>query len=121
MTKEQIAKLGDEELLSMLLIEDHNIESCYRKRDQMKDCESFMELFKTFCDSYEEIHKEILNRIALGHSRPVKEMKEIEAWRIVKRHKLLNYVLKNEACANMYQLDENEKQLLKELIDEKEA
>lgn len=81
MTKEQIAKLGDEELLSMLLIEDHNIESCYRKRDQMKDCESFMELFKTFCDSYEEIHKEILRRMKKLEYRELslKELKEIVA------------------------------------------
>lgn len=48
------------------------------------------------------------------------ECKEIEkslkALKIIKDHKLLNYVLKNEKCANMYHLSKEEKDLLKEAI-----
>lgn len=35
---------------------------------------------------------------------------------IIKEHKLLNYILKNEKCANMYNLSEEEIETLKEFI-----
>ena len=34
---------------------------------------------------------------------------------IIKKHKLLNYVLKNEKCANMYHLSKEEIDLLREI------
>ena len=37
----------------------------------------------------------------------------LNAVEIIKIHKLLNYVLKNEKCANMYHLSEIEKELLR--------
>ena len=39
-----------------------------------------------------------------------------KALEIIKEHKLLNYVLKNEKCANMYHLSKEEKDLLKKAI-----
>ena len=42
-----------------------------------------------------------------------------KAWEIVKKHKLLNYVLKNKAakCASMYHLTDEEKNILKEVLE----
>jgi hypothetical protein len=42
--------------------------------------------------------------------------KHLEALKIIKEHKLLNYVLKNEKCANMYHLSKEEKDLLREVM-----
>lgn len=42
------------------------------------------------------------------------------AFRIIKEHKLLNYVLKNDKCAEMYHLNLFEKHLLKKVFYEKE-
>lgn len=45
------------------------------------------------------------------------EIKEkLKALEIIKKHKLLNYVLKNPKCANMYHLTEEEIELLKEVL-----
>ena len=41
--------------------------------------------------------------------------KDLEILEIIKKHKLLNYVLKNEKCANMYHLSKEEIDLLREL------
>ena len=41
--------------------------------------------------------------------------KDLEILEIIKKHKLLNYVLKNEKCANMYHLSKEECDLLREL------
>lgn len=38
----------------------------------------------------------------------------LKALEIIKEHKLLNYVLKNEKCANMYHLSKEDKDILKE-------
>ena len=35
---------------------------------------------------------------------------------VIKEHKLLNYVLKNEKCANMYHLSKEKCDLLKEIL-----
>lgn len=35
---------------------------------------------------------------------------------IIKEHKLLNYILKNEKCAKMYHLSKEELELLKEVM-----
>lgn len=40
----------------------------------------------------------------------------LKAFEIIKNHKLLNYVLKNEKCASMYHLSKEEKDLLKEVL-----
>ena len=41
--------------------------------------------------------------------------KKLTMLEIIKKHKLLNYVLKNEKCANMYHLSKEECDLLREL------
>lgn len=41
--------------------------------------------------------------------------KDLEILEIIKKHKLLNYVLKNEKCANMYHLSKEECDLLREI------
>lgn len=40
--------------------------------------------------------------------------KQDKAIEIIKKHKLLNYVLKNKKCASMYGLNDDEIKLLKE-------
>ena len=40
----------------------------------------------------------------------------LAALEIIKEHKLLNYVLKNKKCANMYHLSKEECDLLKEAL-----
>ena len=42
-------------------------------------------------------------------------IKDLEILEIIKKHKLLNYVLKNEKCANMYHLSKEECDLLREI------
>lgn len=42
--------------------------------------------------------------------------KKLKALEIIKEHKLLNYVLKNEKCANMYHLSKEKCDLLKEAL-----
>ena len=42
--------------------------------------------------------------------------KKLKALEIIKEHKLLNYVLKNEKCANMYHLSKEDKDLLEKVI-----
>lgn len=42
-------------------------------------------------------------------------MEDLEILEIIKKHKLLNYVLKNEKCANMYHLSKEECDLLREI------
>lgn len=44
--------------------------------------------------------------------------KDLELLEIIKKHKLLNYVLKNGKCANMYHLSKEEIDLLRELENE---
>lgn len=44
--------------------------------------------------------------------------KDLELLEIIKKHKLLNYVLKNEKCANMYHLSKEEIDLLREIENE---
>ena len=45
--------------------------------------------------------------------------KDLEILEIIKKHKLLNYVLKNEKCANMYHLSKEECDLLREIENDK--
>lgn len=42
-------------------------------------------------------------------------MEDLEILEIIKKHKLLNYVLKNGKCANMYHLSKEEIDLLREI------
>lgn len=42
--------------------------------------------------------------------------KRIKAIEIIKQHKLLNYVLKNDKCVKMYCLSTNDIELLKEIM-----
>lgn len=43
-------------------------------------------------------------------------IRRLEAFEIIKEHKLLNYILKNEKCANMYHLSKEEIKVLKEVL-----
>ena len=43
--------------------------------------------------------------------------KDLEVLEIVKTHKLLNYVIKNEKCAKMYNLTEKEINKIKEWLE----
>lgn len=58
--------------------------------------------------------------LAIGeetHTTKCKETieKDLKILDIIKKHKLLNYVLKNEKCANMYHLSKEEIDLLREI------
>ena len=59
-----------------------------------------------------------LTPIAKEHNKEEIEQlkKSLEALEIIKEHKLLNYVLKNEKCANMYHLSKEKCDLLKEVL-----
>lgn len=72
--------------------------------------------------------KKALKRIIVGtnvdtHRSSIEEIdeaietieKDLEILEIIKKHKLLNYVLKNEKCANMYHLSKEEIDLLREI------
>ena len=48
----------------------------------------------------------------------LKSQKHEQALEIIKKHKLLNYILKNYKCAIMYHLTDEEIKLLKEVRDE---
>lgn len=43
--------------------------------------------------------------------------KQLEALKIIKEHKLLNYVLKNKKCAEMYHLQEDDLKFLEEAFE----
>ena len=64
MTKKYLQELSNQELLSLLIIEDHNIESCYRKKEEFKDNDSFMDLFTTFTQNYSLVWDEIIRRMS---------------------------------------------------------
>ena len=63
--------------------------------------------------------KETLADIKDYHVKIIKKLvlieKDLELLEIIKKHKLLNYVLKNEKCANMYHLSKEECDLLREI------
>ena len=64
--EEQLRKVAltpDEELLSELLIANHNIESCARKMHELGRTEGLMELYNMFGDHYAIVHEEILRRM----------------------------------------------------------
>ena len=64
--------------------------------------------------------KEALQNIRDYHIEIIKKLdiieEDLEILEIIKKHKLLNYVLKNEKCANMYHLSKEEIDLLKEIM-----
>ena len=64
--------------------------------------------------------KETLADIKDYHVKIIKKLvlieKDLELLEIIKKHKLLNYVLKNEKCANMYHLSKEECDLLREIL-----
>lgn len=57
------AQTPNEELVSELLIANHNIETCSRKMQELGKTDSLMELFTMFCDHYSIVHEEILRRM----------------------------------------------------------
>lgn len=52
----------------------------------------------------------------LALKNKIENDKKLKVLEIIKDHKLLNYVLKNKKCANMYHLTEREINLLKEAM-----
>ena len=62
-------------------------------------------------EQWNEKELSALKEFLLNLSGISKSLKVLE---IIKEHKLLNYVLKNEKCANMYHLSKEDKDLLKE-------
>ena len=54
----------NEELLSELLIANHNIESCCRKMQELGRTDSLMELYNMFADHYSIVHEEVLRRMS---------------------------------------------------------
>ena len=75
-----------------------------------------MNKLKALFDSY--IDKENYNYSLYNEiEAELKEKEEQdEILRIIKEHKLLNYILKNPKCAGMYHLSEEEIEVLKEVI-----
>ena len=57
------AQTPNEELVSELLIANHNIETCSRKMQELGKTDSLMELFTMFCDHYAIVHEGILRRM----------------------------------------------------------
>ena len=53
---------------------------------------------------------------ALSHYEEI--VSGLEVLKIVKEHKLLNYVIKNKKCANMYKLTDEKIAVLKEYQDD---
>lgn len=67
-----------------------------------------------------EMYHRVANNIAIipddtKHYETIK--KDLEVLEIIKEHKLLNYVIKNKKCANMYHLSTNEIKDLKEWLE----
>lgn len=62
------------------------------------------------------LDKEVIKEYneALSHYEEIAS--GLEVLKIVKEHKLLNYVIKNKKCANMYKLTDNKIEKLKEWI-----
>ena len=71
------------------------------------ECERHMSISKIRCP-FRSISNEFCEEYDL-----IK--KDLEILEIIKKHKLLNYVLKNEKCANMYHLSKEEIDLLREI------
>ena len=57
------ANSTSEELLSELLIANHNLESCLRKIHEFGRTEELNELYKMFEEHYDEVRKEIYRRL----------------------------------------------------------
>lgn len=57
------AQTPNEELVSELLIANHNIETCSRKMQELGKTDLLMELFTMFCDHYSIVLEEILRRM----------------------------------------------------------
>ena len=75
----------------------------------MKGRQALKELFESNPIVFEEMN--------LNHLFVIID-KELRLLEIIKNHKLLNYVIKNEKCASMYQLNESQIKLIKEWLDD---
>ena len=65
-------------------------------------------------DGFKLVDLNTLEKVSIEDCYEIVE-KDLEILEIIKKHKLLNYVLKNEKCANMYHLSKEECDLLREL------
>lgn len=63
MSKLDLSKENNEELLNRLLIENHNIESCARKMQEHGRTPELWELFEMFKETYYNIYAEIIRRM----------------------------------------------------------
>lgn len=57
------ANSTSEELLSELLIANHNLESCLRKIHEFGRTEELNDLYKMFEEHYDEVRKELYRRL----------------------------------------------------------
>ena len=65
-------------------------------------------------DGFKLVDLNTLEKVSIEDCYEIVE-KDLEILEIIKKHKLLNYVLKNEKCANMYHLSKEECDLLREI------
>ena len=72
-------------------------EECERSKIGRTQLCPFRSISNDYCEEYEAIKK------------------ELKALKIIKNHKLLNYVIKNKKCAAMYHLNDEEINILKEV------
>ena len=80
-----------------------------------KDCLDLLMLNqKKVKNGFEFINLKTKERATIEDCYEIIE-KDLEILEIIKKHKLLNYVLKNEKCANMYHLSKEEIDLLREI------
>ena len=63
MPENKRANSTSEELLSELLIANHNLESCLRKIHEFGRTEELNELYKMFEEHYDEVRKELYRRL----------------------------------------------------------
>ena len=63
MLENKRANSTSEELLSELLIANHNLESCLRKIHEFGRTEELNDLYKMFEEHYDEVRKELYRRL----------------------------------------------------------
>lgn len=95
------------ELKPLPKMKEDKITSLEALRNICYECERHMAISKIRCP-FRSISNEFCEEYDLIE-------KDLEILEIIKKHKLLNYVLKNEKCANMYHLSKEEIDLLREI------
>ena len=65
-------------------------------------------------DGFKLVDLNTLEKVSIEDCYEIVE-KDLEILEIIKKHKVLSYVLKNEKCTNMYHLSKEECDLLREI------